>query len=156
MSFQSRLSPKARRVARMIRAARENLVHAFEAEKDKKGFTQAQLAREMNLDRSVINRRLMGRENLTIRTLAELADALDRELRVDFLERKSQHSQNEFRIETSDGVVTRKPMTVTVSTQSANAPRGIVQNGPTNETVKFLNSSTAGNEYSRLGKLESA
>jgi transcriptional regulator with XRE-family HTH domain len=71
----------------MIRAARHHLLLAFEMEKERRGFTQADLARELNVDRSVVNRRLMGHENLTIKSLAELADVLNRELVVDFLTR---------------------------------------------------------------------
>lgn len=85
MSFPSKITPREKRVARVIRETRNKLLHVFESEKEQHRFTQAQLARELGVDRSVVNRRLTGQENLTLRSLAELADVLNHQLCVEFV-----------------------------------------------------------------------
>jgi transcriptional regulator with XRE-family HTH domain len=53
---------------------------AFAEEKAARNLTQAEIARALGVDRSVINRQLMGTENLTVRRIGELAWALGRDL----------------------------------------------------------------------------
>jgi len=43
------------------------------------GLTQQQLAEKLEVNRATINKRLLGQENLTLRTIADLAWALDYE-----------------------------------------------------------------------------
>jgi transcriptional regulator with XRE-family HTH domain len=70
------------KVARIIAKVRKELQKALAEEKNSRRLTQADLARTIGVDRSVINRQLigMGTENLTLSRIAELAWALDREV----------------------------------------------------------------------------
>lgn len=79
-SFHFDIDPKEHFVARAISRARDALRLAFLEEKATRDFTQADLARTLGIDRSVINRQLTGDANMTIRSLAELAWGLDRDL----------------------------------------------------------------------------
>ncbi|WP_188910821.1 helix-turn-helix domain-containing protein [Salinarimonas ramus] len=54
----------------------EELQGALAAEKKTRGLTQQQVADLLEVNRSVVNRRVLGRDNLTVRSLAETAWAL--------------------------------------------------------------------------------
>ena len=69
----------------MVARAQRAVQDAFSQAKDEQGFTQAELARKLDMDRSLLNRQLMGQANLTLRTLGEMAWALDRILVLQFL-----------------------------------------------------------------------
>jgi hypothetical protein len=71
---------RKRTVARFITHVRRELQKAFLEEKAKRGVTQAQLARTLGTDRAVVCRQLSGSANLTLRTLADYAWALERDL----------------------------------------------------------------------------
>lgn len=86
MSFRFSLDPHQLKVGRDVGRARRNLQKAFAVEKQKRKFTQAELARAMGVGRSVINRQLTGNSNLTLKSLAEWAYALKRNLIVEFEE----------------------------------------------------------------------
>ena len=80
MSFQFAIDSRSRKAARFIRRVRTELQKALEEEKAKRKLTQAELARLLGVDRSVINKQLTGAGNLTLRSIADLAWALDREI----------------------------------------------------------------------------
>lgn len=86
MSFALRLSPTKRAAGRFIGRVRDELLKAFLDAKDERGLTQKALADELGVDSARISRILNGEENLTLRSVAELACVLDRE--VDFALRK--------------------------------------------------------------------
>ena len=79
-SFQFAPSPRKRKVARFITRVRRELQKAFMEEKAARGLTQAKLARTLGSHRSIVCRQLAGSANLTLRTLADYAWALDRDL----------------------------------------------------------------------------
>jgi transcriptional regulator with XRE-family HTH domain len=85
-SYQMRLTDRERKVGRAVYRTQRQIIRALAKAKDKKGLTQQALAEKLGVDRSVINRRVTGRANLTLRTLAELAWALGCELDVQFVE----------------------------------------------------------------------
>ncbi len=50
------------------------------------GMTQQQVAEKLGVDRSVINRRLKGKANLTARSIAEFAYALDKDIIIELVD----------------------------------------------------------------------
>jgi len=74
------IGERARRVSRFIGQVRAELQRAFASEKASRKITQQQIATMIGVHRSVINRQLMGLENLTLRRVAELAWALGWEI----------------------------------------------------------------------------
>ena len=79
-SFRLKIDPKERYVSRFFGQVERAFQSAFiEAKKDRK-LTQQKIAELLGVDRSVINRRLLRRENMTERTLAEMAWAMDYEI----------------------------------------------------------------------------
>lgn len=79
-SFQFAPSPRKRTVGRFITRVRRELQKAFVEEKKSRGITQAELARSLGVDRAVVCRQLAGSSNLTLRTIADYAWALHRDL----------------------------------------------------------------------------
>jgi hypothetical protein len=79
-SFVFDIGAKARKAARFIGQVRAELQRALVEEKAARKLTQQQIATMIGVNRSVINRQIMGLENLTLRRVAELAWALNREI----------------------------------------------------------------------------
>lgn len=76
MSFQITLKPNRRVAARFIGDVRRAIVKAYVAKQKESGVTQTAIARELGVHRSVINRELRGKKDLTLGRVAELAWAL--------------------------------------------------------------------------------
>ena len=77
MSFELKISPKDRAAGRFIGTVRKALIKAALDEKDRSGITQQAIAQKLNVNRSVVNRLLRGDSNLTLRSVAEIAWALE-------------------------------------------------------------------------------
>jgi transcriptional regulator with XRE-family HTH domain len=75
-SYVFDIGEKARKASRFIAHVRAELQKALIAEKAARKITQQQIASQIGVNRSVINRQLMGTENLTLRSVADLAWAL--------------------------------------------------------------------------------
>ena len=80
MSYRLKLTPRQRKVGRFIGAVRNEIQKAYAEEKAAGHTTQAELARDLGVSRSVVNRRIRGLQNLTVRSIADLAWALNREI----------------------------------------------------------------------------
>lgn len=76
MSFQIGLSDQSKASARFIRRVHRELQKAF-SHRSKQGLTQQALAKRLGINRATINKRLMGHDNLTLRSIADLAWAMD-------------------------------------------------------------------------------
>jgi len=74
------IGERARTVSRFIGHVRAELRRALAAEKASRKLSQQQIATMIGTNRSVINREIMGYENLTLRRVAELAWALGWEI----------------------------------------------------------------------------
>jgi predicted transcriptional regulator len=61
-----------------VTAVRRKILRALEEENKKRGLKQADLARAIKVHRSVINRELRGKKDLTLGRLAELTWAMNR------------------------------------------------------------------------------
>jgi transcriptional regulator with XRE-family HTH domain len=80
MSYQLKIDPHKQRVGRIVYAIRSELLRAFAEEHDKRGLTQAELARRLGVHRSVVTRLLNGEKTLTARRIASLIAAMDKDL----------------------------------------------------------------------------
>jgi ribosome-binding protein aMBF1 (putative translation factor) len=80
MSFQMPTNVRGRKVARFIERVHQAIQTAFVDS----GMSQNQLAKKLGVDRSIVNRRLLGHDNLTLKTVAELAWALDHDVVFEF------------------------------------------------------------------------
>lgn len=74
------------------------LRQAYAKGHDEQGVTQASLADKLGVDRSVVHRRLSGRTNMTIETIADMVWALGHCINVNIFDPHAVDS-NEFRIE---------------------------------------------------------
>jgi hypothetical protein len=77
-SFQITLTPNRRAAARFIGQVRRALQKAYVEEQANNGLSQSEIARSLKVHRSVINRELKGRKDLTLGRVAELAWAMGR------------------------------------------------------------------------------
>lgn len=77
-SFQITLTPNRRAAARFIGEVRRALQKAYVEEQAAKGLSQSDIARALNVHRSVINRELKGLKDLTLGRVGEIAWALGR------------------------------------------------------------------------------
>ena len=80
MSFKLNISDKDRTVGRFISKVKKQLFLAALAEKKESGVSQQSIADKLGVNRSVINRLLRGSGNLTLRSVAEIAWALEWEI----------------------------------------------------------------------------
>ena len=81
MSYQLRIDKRSLKVAKFI----SRLQSAIQAALIETGMTQQEVAEKLGVDRSVVNRRLKGKANLTARSIADFAYALDRDIKIDFV-----------------------------------------------------------------------
>lgn len=81
-SFRIAISPSRSSAARFIASTRQELIKALVQESAKRGLTQSDIAREIGVHRSVINRELRGYKDITLGRIGELAHALGRKPRL--------------------------------------------------------------------------
>lgn len=77
-SFRISITPSRRAAARFVTGVRRKILQALEEERKKRGLKQTDIARAIGVHRSVINRELRGKKDLTLGRIAELAWALGR------------------------------------------------------------------------------
>lgn len=94
--FRLKIDPKERQVARFFGVIERAFQKAFVDAKKERKITQQQLAISLGVDRSVVSRRLQGFENMTQRTLAEMAWAMGYEIEFKLVprQRKNEHAQD--------------------------------------------------------------
>lgn len=78
-SFRISITPSRRVAARFVTGVRRKILKALEEEGQKTGLKQTDIARAIGVHRSVINRELRGKKDLTLGRVAELAFAMGRE-----------------------------------------------------------------------------
>jgi transcriptional regulator with XRE-family HTH domain len=114
MSFLFEIGRRRRKAGRFIGHVRRELLKAFAEEQQARGLTRDELARELGVHKSVVTRRLNGSSNLTLRVVAEMADALERDIRFSLEEPARATGANWLRpddqaTETDDSMVARIP-----------------------------------------------
>jgi transcriptional regulator with XRE-family HTH domain len=75
-SFEFDIGEQARVGARFIADVRDEIQRALFLEKDSRKITQQQIADKLGTSRAVINRQIMGLENMTLRRVAEILWAI--------------------------------------------------------------------------------
>lgn len=78
-SFQISITPSRRAATRFISHVRRTIQRALAEEEAVDGIKQADIARAIGVNRSVIHREIRGHKDITLGRLAELAWALGRE-----------------------------------------------------------------------------
>jgi transcriptional regulator with XRE-family HTH domain len=92
MSYQMRNDPRARKAGRFIHRVQKEIQNAFVAS----GLKQQEIAEKLGVNRSVVNKRLLGESNLTLRTIADLAWAMDADIEFKLVPRRSMPERNHF------------------------------------------------------------
>ena len=91
--FRFDIDARSRTAGRFIGRVRRELLKAITEEKGG-GLTQQELARRLEGHRSNINRQLSGEADITLRSLADLAWALDREIAFELRRPDNSEGQN--------------------------------------------------------------
>lgn len=97
MSFRIELDKYDEAYGHFMREIRSAIQATFAQEAERRNLTQADLAQELNVNPSVVSRRLSGSGNVTLRTICDLYTAMDREPLSNFLVRgiwAPHHSEN--------------------------------------------------------------
>ena len=81
-SSDIKLDKRRRTYVRMVGDILHALNQALVEEHEKRGLTRAGIARILEKDKSFVTRKLSGISNMTLETLADLAYALDRPVRI--------------------------------------------------------------------------
>lgn len=95
MSFQFDIGGRARNAGRFIGRVRTELLRALSEKKNEGKLSQQALAKKLDVHRSLINRQLSGEANLTLRSLADLAWAMDMEIWFELRKPAAHPGQNE-------------------------------------------------------------
>ncbi|MGJ4939434.1 helix-turn-helix domain-containing protein [Bradyrhizobium sp. HKCCYLS1011] len=80
--FRFDIDARARKAGRLMGRVRRELLKAIMEER-RAGLTQQQLAQRLQTRRALVNQKLSGEAEITLRELADLAWALDREICVE-------------------------------------------------------------------------
>lgn len=94
-SFHFDIGGRARNAGRFIGRVRGELLRALSERKSEGGLSQEALARKLDTQRSLINRQLSGESNLTLRSLADLAWAMDLEILFELKKPAAEAGQNQ-------------------------------------------------------------
>ncbi|GES41012.1 hypothetical protein RsS62_02640 [Rhizobium dioscoreae] len=88
MSFRFEIGARARATSRFIADVRSDLAAAVLERRSQKGFTQQRLAELVGVSRRDLNRYLCGQTELPLRSIADLAWALDKEIHIELCDPK--------------------------------------------------------------------
>jgi hypothetical protein len=122
-SFVFDIGEKARAISRFLGEVRAELQMALASEKKSRKLTQQQIAKMIGTDRSVINRQLIGYDNLTLRRVAELAWAMGWDI--------------EFRLQKPQAMRTLKS-DFTTFTKTSTTPPALSRPGTPNTTTNRI------------------
>lgn len=114
-SHSFRVDKRRRTYTRLISDIHHELSKALSEEHEKRGLTMAEIARVLDCNRSHVSRKLSGESNMTLETLADLAYALDRPVRITLPDRSKLGGDNQFAPITS----TSKPATTSIENASS-------------------------------------
>jgi predicted XRE-type DNA-binding protein len=94
-SFHFDIGSRARHAGRFIGRVRNELLRALAERKANSAFPQQALAEKLGIERSQINRQLSGEANLSLRSLADLAWAMDMEISFELKTPAAKAGQNQ-------------------------------------------------------------
>jgi hypothetical protein len=95
-SFVFDIGERSRRVSRVLGKVHSDLQTVFVKEKKKRKITQQGIANTLGVNRSVVNRQLVGTENLTVKSVVELAWAMGWEAKIELYEHSTPVASNEI------------------------------------------------------------
>jgi hypothetical protein len=95
ISYEYAIDEKSLVGSRFISEVNDELKRALATEKAERKVTQQSIADKLDIDRAVVNRRFMGLDNLTARTIAETLWAIGWEAH--FVAKKMDGDGNEIR-----------------------------------------------------------
>ena len=95
MCFHFDIGSRARHAGRFIGRVRGELLRALSERKAETGLSQQALARKLGADRAQINRQLSGEASLSLRSLADLAWAMDMEISFELKKPVASAGQNQ-------------------------------------------------------------
>jgi transcriptional regulator with XRE-family HTH domain len=125
MSFRFEIGARARAASRFIANVRSDLAAAVLERRTEKGFTQQRLAELVGVSRKDLNRYLCGQTELPLRSIADLAWALDKEIHIELCDpRGSTDGNHSFEFETR--AVLHPARSRAVSSSSSRAIRTII------------------------------
>ena len=93
-SFRTTVSPSRRAASRFVTDVRRSIQRALESEKKKGGVTQSQIARAIDVHRSVINREVRGFNDIGLSRIGEIAWALGKEPKFTLVDRTDKPGQS--------------------------------------------------------------
>jgi hypothetical protein len=100
-SFNRKPSVRRTIYLKLASDVESQLRQAYAKRHEQKRATQAGIAGKLGVDRSAVHRRLMGRTNMTIETIADLVWALGHCIRVEIFDPEEVQS-NDFKIDPTD------------------------------------------------------
>lgn len=109
MSYQMRNDARSRKAGRFIARVHKKIQNAVV----RSGLKQNEIALKLDLDRSIVNRRILGQTNLTLRSIADFAWALDHDIVFDLVPRATGPEVNR-------PAQTSAPSNISVSAATAN------------------------------------
>jgi transcriptional regulator with XRE-family HTH domain len=122
MSSNLKLDKRRRTFIRLLGDIQHVLNQALDEEYQKRGLTRAGLARAIGRDKSFVTKKLNGTSNMTLETLADLAFALDRAVRVYLPERTEPFGTNRFELSQRQTAPQPLPPPKPVSSDKDGAP----------------------------------
>lgn len=91
MSYRIKIDRRSQKAGRFVLQVQRELQGALE----RSGLRQSQLADKLGVDKSIVNRRLTGRANLTLRSIADIAWALDQDVSLSMKPHEAHGKPNE-------------------------------------------------------------
>ena len=95
-SYEYKIDERSRAGSRFITSVNSELRHALVTEKSERKLTQQAIADKLGVNRSVVNRRFMGLENMTARSIGELLWAIGWEPHFEARKIEQNYGDNEF------------------------------------------------------------
>ena len=94
--YEYKIDERSRAGSRFITSVNNELRHALVTEKSERKLTQQAIADKLGVNRSVVNRRFMGLENMTARSIGELLWAIGWEPYFEARRIEQDYDGNEF------------------------------------------------------------
>src|SRR5665213_1435299 len=108
-SSNPRISKRRRTFVRMLGEISHELNNALDEENKERGLTLTEVAKIIDRHKSFVSRKFTGDSNMTLQTLADLAYALDRPVKVSLPPRTAKAGSNQISPTTESNVeVVRK------------------------------------------------
>lgn len=123
MSFRFDIGARGRSASRLIGNLRSDLLAALVQYRCEKGLTQQQLAELVGISRSDLNQYLSGQKELTLRSAADIAFVLDKEIHMELRDPDADAGGNYFKEEPELPVARQMRPRETVTWSSSRAMR---------------------------------